>query len=360
VRRSELGKFARFFQHPPGLGSGYARAVPGFPKPRFRYSIDVQAERGRLRQHKAARRIPNRQRGKLLLATWNIANLGAREQKRDPACFDLLAEIIGWFDLVAVQEVRDDVDAGIRQIHERLPRSWDLIFSETGGNDEKMAFLWDTGEASRGELIGKATFEPSELEPAGGAGFQGFSRTPYIGTFHRGRLAMMLVSVHSFFGDEGDPVDMGRRLGETKAIGWWCQRQSRDAQAYTKDILALGDFNTPSEDDMPLAEQLLDELRRKGLYTPRYTPHGNAPGEDTVLETQIGTAVRSENHYDQLLFFPKDSEADLVDYGVFDFDAVIFPEIWNSPRRTRTDFTSYVVWAISDHRPMWAQFDALS
>jgi hypothetical protein len=330
--------------------------VPGFSKPRFRYSIDVTAERARLRRHKRKRGIPARQPGKLLLATWNIANLGASDQRREPECFELLAEIIGWFDLVAVQEVRDDVNAGIREIHKRLPARWDLIFSETGGNDEKMAFFWDTKTVERGELIGKATFEPSRLEAAGGPGFQGFSRTPYIATFHRGSLAMMVVSVHSFFGTEGDPVDMGRRLGETKAIGYWCQHRSRDPQSYTKDILAVGDFNTPSEDDLPLAEKLLTELRRRGLYTPRYTPKGK--DGDTVLETQIGTAVRSENHYDQLLFFPKSSESDLLDYGVFDFDAVVFPEIWNSKTRTKTDFTSYVVWAISDHRPMWAQFDA--
>jgi hypothetical protein len=117
--------------------------------------------------------------------------------------------------------------------------------------------------------------------------------------------------------------------------------------------------HTPSEDDLPLAEKLLKELRRKGLYTPRDTPAGES-GDDTVLETQIGTAVRSENHYDQLRFFPKDSESDLVAYGVYDFEAVIFPDLWNSRSRTRTDFTSYVVWAISDHRPMWGQFKAPS
>ena len=215
-----------------------------------------------------------------------------------------------------------------------------------------MGFLWDTEVVERGQLIGKVTFEPDQLARAGGADFLGFSRTPYIGTFHRGQLAMMLVSVHSFFGVAGDPIDMARRLAETKAMAWWCEQAVEDPQAYTKDVLALGDMNTPSEDDMELAEEMLAELRARGLYTPRYEKEG----EDVVLETQIGTAVRSENHYDQLLFFPKNTESDLVAHGVLDFDAVIFHDLWEA--RSHTDFTSYVVWAISDHRPLWAQFKA--
>jgi hypothetical protein len=162
----------------------------------------------------------------------------------------------------------------------------------------------------------------------------------------------MLVAVHSFFGKENDPIDMARRLAETKALGWWCERAADDPQAYTKDVLALGDFNTPSEDDMELAKEMLDDLRARGLYTPRY----QADGQDLLLETQIGTAVRSENHYDQLLFFPQNTESDLTANGVFDFDTAIFHDLWGS--HSHTDFTSYVVWAISDHRPMWAQFDA--
>jgi hypothetical protein len=38
--------------------------------------------------------VPEREAGFLLLATWNIADLGARDQVREPECFALLAEII--------------------------------------------------------------------------------------------------------------------------------------------------------------------------------------------------------------------------------------------------------------------------
>lgn len=326
--------------------------MPGFGKPKtFEYPIDVARERKALAAHKQARGVPARDDDHLLLATWNIANLGAVDQVREPECFELLAEIVGWFDLVAVQEVRDNFRDGIWQLRDQLPDSWRVLFSEDDGNHERMAFLWDSDVVEMGQLVGKAVVEPRRLKSAGGDGFEGFSRTPYIGSFHRGRLSLAVVSVHSFFGKTGDKADMLKRLAETRAIGWWCKEESKSPYAYTPDILAVGDFNTPSEDDLALAEAMLQELRRQGLWTPRYrTPEG----KDAILETQLGSAVRSENHYDQLLFFPEATEADIVGRGVFDFDANIFADLWKS--RGRTDFHDFTIWAISDHRPLWARF----
>jgi endonuclease/exonuclease/phosphatase family metal-dependent hydrolase len=317
--------------------------MPGFPKPHFQYAIDVPQELAALKAHRETRAIPKRQAGKLLLATWNVANLGAPEQRRDPECFALLAQIVRFFDLVAIQEVRDNADAGIRKVLAELPDSWRLVFSEAGGNDERFAFLWDSDDVQFGQLVGKATLEPDEFARAGGQSFHGYSRTPYIGTFHRGSLRIEIVSVHSFFGKENDPADMERRLGETRAVGWWCQERSKDPDSYTKDIFAMGDFNTPSASDSALAATMLAELEAKGLKPPAH-------------ETQLGTAVRSENHYDQMLFFPNNSEADLTDQGVFDYDTVVFHDLWES--RSETDFHNFTVWALSDHRPLWAQLDA--
>src|SRR3954453_18562262 len=317
--------------------------MPGFPKPHFQYTIDVPRELPPLKQHGETGAVPKREAGKLLLATWNIANLGAPEQRRDPECFALLAQIVRFFDLVAIQEVRDNADAGIRPLLAELPDSWRLVFSEAGGNDERFAFLWDIVLVRFGQLVCKATLEPDEFARAGGQGFAGYSRTPYIGTFHRGGLRIEIVSVHSFFGKEKDPADMQRRLGETRAVGWWCQERSKDPDSYTKDIFAMGDFNTPSASAAALAAQMLGELEAKGLKPPAHA-------------TQLGTAVRSENHYDQMLFFPQNSEADLLEQGVFDYDDVIFHDLWET--RSRTDFHNFTVWALSDHRPLWAQLAA--
>jgi len=327
--------------------------MPGFGKPRFAYEIDVAKERRALRRHKKARGVPAREEGHLLLATWNIANLGAKEQRRDPECLDLLAEIVGWFDLVAVQEVRDDFTA-VRELLARLPRTWRLIFSEAGGNDERFAFMWDSAVVDLGQLVGKMVIEPKRLKTAGGSKFEGFSRTPYLATFHSGELAVEIGSVHSFFGNlEKDPVGaLERRLAETQAVAWWCETRSKDPDSYTPDILAVGDFNTPTDDDGPFAEQMLDKLRRKGLHTPIWVDDG----DEKVIETQLGSAVRSKNQYDHMFFFPKHTAADLEADGVFDFDAVVFADLWEA--RGRADFHRYAIWALSDHRPLWMRLKA--
>src|SRR5262245_54419140 len=75
--------------------------MPSFPKPSFTFDYDADAERAALRHwrdNEPGRAIPAKDADRLLLATWNIANLGA--QDRGPNDYALLSEVISWFDLV--------------------------------------------------------------------------------------------------------------------------------------------------------------------------------------------------------------------------------------------------------------------
>src|SRR3970282_1080042 len=81
------------------------KAMPSFPKPSFEFNYQTAVEISRLRayrDHEPGRQIPAKADNRLLIATWNIANLGAQE-RRDKD-YRVLAEIISWFDMVAVQE----------------------------------------------------------------------------------------------------------------------------------------------------------------------------------------------------------------------------------------------------------------
>src|SRR3712207_2990761 len=100
--------------------------MPAFPKPRFRYDYDVDTEISALRAHKRVRRIPRRGAGRTLVATWNIANFGL-QQRRDTDR-RLIAEMVSWFDLVAVQEVRDNF-ADLEDVCRLLGRGWRMLFS---------------------------------------------------------------------------------------------------------------------------------------------------------------------------------------------------------------------------------------
>ena len=308
--------------------------MPEFPKPEFTVRIDAELETQELRLHGEKRGVPSKQDDRLLLATWNVANFEVQE--REALHLDLIAEMVSWFDIVAVQEIRDDL-TGLHALRERLPGEWALLFSEASGNDERQAFAFDTRKASVGEKVGKLTIPPARLKHAGGQSFRGFDRTPYLASFHAGSLTLLLANVHSFFGGT-DEDDIERRAAETRAIAWWCDKRSDDPHAYTRDILALGDFNLPRAE---AGDPIYDELTRRGLQLPEH-------------QTKIGTTIAGNSHYDQVAYVPEHTGRDLTGRGgVFDFDGALFRELWEE--RGERDFDAYTRWGISDHRPLWVE-----
>ena len=92
--------------------------------------------------------------GTLLLATWNIREFdSAKYGDRCVECFYYIAEIINRFDLVAIQEVREDLRA-LDRVQEILGGWWKYIVTDvtagTAGNRERMAFMYDWLNAQRG------------------------------------------------------------------------------------------------------------------------------------------------------------------------------------------------------------------
>ena len=85
--------------------------MPKLEDPKVQLLIDAAAEIRavrRWRDHQRDRCVPKRDVDHLLLATWNIANLGDPAQKRTPEDLAILAELVSWFDIAAIQEVKRD------------------------------------------------------------------------------------------------------------------------------------------------------------------------------------------------------------------------------------------------------------
>lgn len=317
--------------------------MPAFPKPSFSFTYDPAAERAALRAWRdtqPGRAIPAKAKSRLLLATWNIANLGA--QQRRPEDFALLAEIISWFDLVAVQEVKDDRN-GLTQLLAALPKSWRTLFSDAAGNDERMAFLYDSTKIKTRELVGEIAVEPSDLKnvklPGAEQAFQGFDRNPYIASFQAGKTVFCLVNVHLYYGDDTAKPALDRRALEAYAVARWCERESKSKHALTPLIAAMGDFNLPKADP---ADPIFKALTKTGLELPKHS-------------TEIGSNLQGDQHYDQVAFFPAGAGASFTGKsGVFDFDGGVFAALWQS--KTSVQFRSYIRYYLSDHRPLWAEF----
>src|ERR687894_279540 len=130
--------------------------MPPFPKPAFSYEYRLSSQIDALRRYrdtKPGRAIPSKAADRLLVATWNVANLGVQERREKDHL--LIAELVSWFDLVAMQEV----------------------------NDELLAFIYDSDKVALLEEVGEVAIPPSDIRyiklPDIAQRFEGFDRNPY-------------------------------------------------------------------------------------------------------------------------------------------------------------------------------------
>lgn len=313
--------------------------MPVFPKPKFPFEYDVEAEVQLLRAHKQARHIPKREKKKLLVGTWNIANFGV-QQRRDQDR-SLIAEIVSWFDIVAVQECRENF-GDLFDVHEKLPKAYRVVISDVAGNNERMAFLYDSEKLSLLEEIGEIAFPPSSFKsiklPGITRAFDGFDRNPYLASFAIGKTSLTFVNVHLFFGND-KPASIDRRALETFAVAKWSDLRQKSRFSFTRELIALGDFNMPKVEP---GDRIFDALTRLGLELPEHS-------------TQIASSISTDSRYDQIAFLPATTQRLFTGLkGVFDYDTVIFPSLWQNGANKK-NFRDYLRYYLSDHRPMWVQ-----
>lgn len=319
--------------------------MPDFEAPDFTFSYDLNSEIAGLRQWRdtePGRAIPNRQVGRLLLGSWNIANLGSSQIRSDDD-IQIMAEILSWFDLIALQEVRDDL-TDLRRIMLALPDGYEMITSDKAGNNERMCYVYDASRVARLELAGEIAIPVASHRyiklPDIEQKFRGFDRNPYAVAFQVDDFRATIANAHSYFGS-GSKQSVNRRALETYAVGRWADLRRKRDTAYTQNTIVIGDLNMPLAD---VGDEIFDALTKRGLVIPEHQSH-------------IGTVITEGKYYDQLAFFPGDAGAAFLGQGVFDFDSAIFPQLWQD--RGRDDFNAFLRYRLSDHRPIWAQFQTI-
>lgn len=164
--------------------------------------------------------------------------------------------------------------------------------------------------------------------------FEGFDRNPYIASFQFRNTTFILLNTHLYFGG-ASRKEKERRALEAYAVGRYAHLRRDDKHAFTKNIIALGDFNIP----MAVAgDSIFDALVKRGLCVPKHS-------------TKMGSSIATDAQYDQVVFFPSLKRTIQTD-GVYDYDAAIFPELWEQNKRA---FKNYCRYYMSDHRPLWVQ-----
>lgn len=314
-----------------------------------------------LRAHIAAH-VPRRTASKtLLLATWNIRDFDSNKFGHGPRLDESLhyiAEIISAFDLVAVQEVNEDMRK-FETVMELLGPSWRYIATDVtegaSGNGERMVLLFDSNKVQFKHIAGEITLPPS----AEIGGEHQFARSPFLVRFQSGWFKFNLCTVHLYYGaPSGERYE--RRVREIDAIAKFLKKRAdRDGQNY----ILLGDMNVvdPADDTMKA-------LKKHGFVVPA----------DLVLEnTEINwtSNMGGDKHYDQIAFLNRTNELELGhsanNAGVLNYYKAVYTETmaetyyplraakhqWpDAPDERQTYFEKkWRTWQMSDHLPLFVE-----
>ena len=309
--------------------------------------------------------IPERNiAGKLVLASWNIREFDSPKygERKNEALY-YIAEIIDHFDLVAVQEVRDDLTA-LEKLVDLLGWWWKYLLTDvtegTQGNRERMAFLYDSRKVRFGGLAGEIVIPTSRkeggrtLEPA-----RQLARTPFITGFGIDWFRCTICTTHVLYGEDA-PEDP-ERLEEIRVLSGFLADRVKEEHAWAKNMILLGDFNIYDTSD-----QTMKAITEAGFKVPK------------ELQGHPSNAPQTK-HYDQIAFIAPDLEnrLELSEAGVFNYyehlyreaDEPLYAEDMGQDYRQKKDGTKrdekertryYRDWRtyqMSDHLPMWIELN---
>lgn len=320
----------------------------------------------RLRENIAAQNVPTKTiDGDVLVASWNIREFGGRKMgARLTDAYYYIAEILSHFDLIAVQEVREDLYA-LRRVQNLLGSWWKYVVTDvtegTSGNGERMAFLYDSRKVAFGGLAGEIVLPPAKVDTQ----VLQFARTPFICGFKAGWARIDLCTVHIYYGQD-KPLD-SRRLEEIgKLADFLAKRANKAAQPLPAGadggkirqpepdtLIMLGDFNIFDTKDATLKA-----ITDAGFVIPKVlTERGSGKG--------AGSNLARDKFYDQIAIWRGKRFDETPRGGVLDFYQAVFrteDEALYAPFMTAGKsgkLPSYKQWKtyqMSDHLVLWSAF----
>ncbi len=339
-----------------------------------------RAIKEKLSQDPARYGAPIRRNDSVVIGSFNALKLGKanNDQKR----WDFLTRFVSRYDLLAIQEVMDEL-SGIRRLHKSLGPSFRLIVSDTTGAvpgsrglRERLAFLYRPSRIALKEMVSDITYDRSEIvatlkrdikvwnkffknieeentqreqdgrkkkalgeyaHPA----FLSFIRTPHCAAFSiKGRngaapIEFLGVNAHTLYGKSKEE----RNREFFALLSWIVQRANSPDRMYFRNMIVMADLNMEFErPDVRRSEiiKYLIELDSK-LLTRRDAARANFPFLDVHPdhEALFRTNARRDQSFDHVAFFIDRKERHLptvnqnvcagqqglngYDYGVFDF-----------------------------------------
>ncbi len=303
--------------------------------------------------------LPAKRRKSIVLGSFNIRKLGA-VNKRSRQSWALLSQIAQRFDLLAIQEVMDDL-SGLEHLVSLMGRDYGLVVSDiTGatpgrlGNIERLGFIFNWKRVQRTALASDISFDRSDVasnlysnrsdfsrawskntqrfsewearaaaKKAEGKRapskpaielprFVTFIRQPHCVSFRvlgRSKQAkpyeFLVVNAHLLYGEHKQ-----EREWEFRALLEWLTLRAKQAdKLYHPNILLLGDCNLDF-DTVPAMREDIDAFL-KGLNNSVLKSKRAAEANFPLLSEHpeygvLKTALRQKQTYDQIGLFMRD------------------------------------------------------
>lgn len=305
-------------------------------------------------RHKIATEVPPKSTHEsLLIATWNIREFG---DNRLPESYHYIAEIIGAFDFVAVQEVSSNL-RGLEKVMELMGEWWDYIVTDatqgSAGGGERMAFLFDRRKIKFRNIAGEIVLPPNRSITEDS---MQFARTPFLASFQAGWFRFTICTVHIFYGSASNrSKGMKRRIAEIKSVGEWLKKKAKNENS---NYIILGDFNIENSD-----HATMKALEKTGFYVPRRLRNKPTDLGGTKFYDQIAFQVKDE---DMLIFSKSKGRA-----GAFRFTDVVMRKQdvgryrqyftkKNTKGKSKREIAKYYesrwrTFQLSDHLPLWVE-----
>ena len=265
----------------------------------------------------------------IILGSWNIRAFDGGRSRRNES-FHYIAEIISNFDICAIQEIKPNLEP-LRRLMRLLGPNWDYFVTDVtdgdAGNNERMAFLYNTNIIRFRNLIGELVIDDSPI-----------ARTPFFASFQAGWFKFTLCNAHITFKSNDE------REREIDAISEALKKRSiKEDEMY----VFLGDMNIDSIDDTTMKA-----LQNNGFSVPLFGP------------TNLG----GNKHYDQIAFTGEGINTNLVRYGSFDWRNTVFKtddldhykpiaEVMRGKPYAdwSNEYSGWTTHEMSDHLPIWVE-----
>ena len=349
----------------------------------------------------------------MLIGSFNIRKLGSA-RSRNSDTWEFLADICRSFDLLAVQEIMDNL-SGLRRLMSLLGPEFSMVVSDqTGvfprepGVGERLGFIYRWNTVERMEVASDVTYDRSKVIDSIASDYDTFIgvMTPYarqLADYEAGRrrrkprlnlpvflsfirqpfcvafripghpgtqpYELMAINAHLYFGNY-----ITDRHQEFNALTDWIMSRLRaNSSAYYPNFMLLGDLNL--DYDNPATDRARIEQRIKGFNMELEGANVNFPFFDVHPQRQdlFRTNARLTETFDQIGLFNRDPRlptyADNAkmgsaptgpDYGVFEFGNLFSEALLGRPyleqsTGERADPVAKFEHKVSDHLLLWVR-----